>query len=67
MANNHVLHACTKRIEMACHFICDHIKKGNCILEYVKSNDQNVDVFTKTMNKVWSHELKSWLELGTCE
>jgi hypothetical protein len=67
MVKNHVLHTCTKRIEMACHFIYDQIKKGNFILEYVKSNDQNVDVFTKAMNKVWSHELKSWLQLRTCQ
>lgn len=67
MVKNHVLHACTKHIEMACHFICDQIKKRSLILEYVNSKDQNVDVFTKAMNKVWFHELKSWLHLKTCE
>jgi hypothetical protein len=67
MAKNHVLHARTKHIETGCHFICDQIQKGNFILKYVKSNDQNVDVFIKAMNKVWFHELKSWLQLRTCE
>jgi hypothetical protein len=53
MMKNHVLNACTKHIELTCHFICDQIKKGSLILEYLESKDQNVDVFTKTMNKVW--------------
>jgi hypothetical protein len=50
MLKNLVLHACTKHIKRACHFIQDQIKKERIILEYTRSKDQTANVFTKAMN-----------------
>jgi hypothetical protein len=65
MLKNLVLHACTKHIKRACHFIYDQIKNGKIILEYMRSKDQIANVFTKAMSKVQFNELKSWSQLRT--
>lgn len=65
MLKNLVLHAYTKHIRKACHFIHNQIKKGRIILEYMRSKDQIANVFTKTMSKVRFNELKSWSQLRT--
>jgi hypothetical protein len=65
MLKNLVLHACTKHIKKAFHFIHNQINKGRSILEYMRSKDQIANVFTKAMSKVRFNELKSWSQLTT--
>jgi len=65
MAKNPVLQGRTKHIEKACHLIRDHIKKGKISLEYVRSQQQVTDIFTKPLNKVQFQEMRCHLRLLT--
>lgn len=44
-----ILHFKTKHNEVRHHFIWDHIAKGDCIMEYVNTNNQLANIFTKPL------------------
>ncbi|RVW55440.1 Retrovirus-related Pol polyprotein from transposon RE1 [Vitis vinifera] len=49
IASNPVFHERTKHIEVDCHFIREKIASGCVATSFVNSNDQLVDIFTKSL------------------
>ena len=49
IAKNPIQHSRTKHIEIRHHFIRDHVSKGNIALDFVGTNDQLADIFTKPL------------------
>ncbi|GKE46538.1 retrovirus-related pol polyprotein from transposon TNT 1-94 [Tanacetum coccineum] len=47
ISNNSVLHSRTKHIDIRCHFIRDHILKGDIELHFIPTEYQLADIFTK--------------------
>ena len=48
---NPVHHSRTKHIEIRHRFLRDHVLKGDCVLEFVDTNNQLADIFTKPLPK----------------
>ena len=48
---NPVQHSRTKHIEVRHLFIRDHVEKGHVILEFVSTNDQLANIFTKPLSE----------------
>jgi len=46
-----VFHARTKHIEVKYHFIRDHVQKWDINLEFVATDHQIADIFTKPLDK----------------
>ena len=44
-------HSRTKHIEIRHHFLRDHAQQGDITLEFVRTKDQLVDIFTNPLNK----------------
>ena len=49
IASNLVFHEKMKHIEIDCHFICEKILSEIITTSFVNSNDQLVDVFSKSL------------------
>ena len=48
---NPIMHSRAKHIEIKHHFIRDHIQKGTMELQFVSTEDQLADLFTKPLTK----------------
>ena len=55
IASNPVFHEKNKHIEIDYHFIREKLVEGIIIIEFVSSNDQLADVFTKSLK---GHQIK---------
>ncbi|KAK6146550.1 hypothetical protein DH2020_020419 [Rehmannia glutinosa] len=62
ITQNPVLHSRTKHIDVRYHFIRDHVKKKDITLEYMSTDKQLADIFTKPLCESRFEELKN--ELG---
>ena len=51
ISENPVQHSWTKHIEVRHHFIRDHVEKGDVFLEFVPTQTQLADIFTKPLNE----------------
>ena len=51
ISKNPVQHSRTKHIEIRHHFLRDHAQKGDITLDFVGTEDQLADVFTKPLNE----------------
>ena len=60
---NPVLHSKTKHIEIRHHFIADHVSKGDCKVEYIDTQNQLADIFTKPLNKERFYTLRNDLSI----
>ena len=49
IASNPVFHERTKHIEIDCHFVREKLVEGVIKTEFVNSNDQLADIFTKSL------------------
>ncbi|KAK6139031.1 hypothetical protein DH2020_027229 [Rehmannia glutinosa] len=65
ITQNHVLHSRTKHIDVRYHFIRDHVEKKDITLEYISTDKQLADIFTKPLCESRFEELKH--ELGLIE
>ena len=51
IAKNLIFHACTKYIELDCHFIREKLEAGDISFSYIPSKQQPTDIFTKALGK----------------
>jgi len=49
LTNNLVMHSINKHIKIRHHFLIDHVSKGDCNIEFIDSEHQLVDIFTKPL------------------
>ncbi|KAK2978722.1 hypothetical protein RJ640_004245 [Escallonia rubra] len=50
LTKNPIQHSCTKHIEIKHHFIRDPVQKGDIVLDFVDTNHQIADIFTKPLD-----------------
>jgi len=62
LTKNPIMHSRTKHIEIRHHFIRDHVAKGECKIEYIDTNNQLADIFTKPLARERFYVLRN--ELG---
>jgi len=63
LTKNPIMDYRTKHIEIRHHFLRDHISKGNCVIEYVNTKHQLVEIFTKPLAEDGFYELRRDLEI----
>jgi len=51
LTKNPVQHSRTKHIEICHHFIRDHVTNGDCEIQFVSTENQLADLFTKPLSK----------------
>ena len=51
LSKNPIMHSRTKHIEIRHHFIRDHVQKGDISLEFVQTEFQLADIFTKPLDE----------------
>ena len=51
IAHHPEFHARTKHIDIAFHFLCDHVQKGAIDLSYINTDYNIADIFTKPLRK----------------
>ena len=61
LAKNPVNHQRSKHIDIKYHFIRSEIQAGNVKLEYVPTEDNVADIFTKPATKVKLEKFKSFI------
>ena len=64
LTKNPVHHSRSKHIEIRHHFIRDHVNNGHIYVEYVPTENQFADIFTKPLEKVKFEFIRN--ELGIC-
>ena len=65
LTKNPVHHSRTKHIEIRHHFIRDHVSKDDIYLEYINTEGQLADIFTKPLDRERFCVIRS--ELGMVE
>ncbi|KAG2380574.1 Retrovirus-related Pol polyprotein from transposon RE1 Retro element 1 [Vigna angularis] len=58
LTKNPIMHSRTKHIEIRHHFLRDHVQKGDCEIEYIDTQHQLADIFTKALPKDRFYELR---------
>ena len=51
LSKNPIQHYRTKHIDIRHHFLCDHVQNGDISLEFINTNNQLADIFTKPLNE----------------
>ena len=51
LTKNPIQHSKTKHVEIRHHFIRDHVNNGDCVVQFVNSDNQLAGLFTKSLNK----------------
>ena len=51
LSKNPVQHSRSKYIDIRYHFLCDHVQNGDIVLEFIDTNNQLADIFTKPLNE----------------
>jgi len=65
LSKNLDMHSRTKNIEIRHHFLKDHVSKGDCYIEFVDSEHQLADMFTKPLARDWFFFIRN--ELGVLD
>ena len=56
------MHSRTKHIEIRHHFLIDHVSKHDCDIEYIDTEKQLADIFTKPLQRDRFYQIRN--ELG---
>jgi hypothetical protein len=59
IATNPIQHKITKRIDIRHHFLRDHVRRGDIMMESVRIDDQLADIFTKALDETDFYKLSS--------
>ena len=51
LSKNPIQHSRTTYIEIRRHFLCDHVQKGDICLEFINTDKQLADIFTKPLSE----------------
>ena len=51
LSKNPIQHSRTKHIDIRHHFLRDHVQNGDISLEFMNTNNQLADIFTKPLNE----------------
>ena len=51
LSKNLIQHSRTKHIDIRHYFLRDHVQNGDILLEFVDTNNQLVNIFTKPLNE----------------
>ena len=63
LTKNPVLHSRTKHIEVRHHFIRDHVQNNDISIEFVPTENQIADIFTKPLNEERFCQIRNQLGL----
>ena len=66
ISKNHVQHSKTKYIEIRYHFIRDQVERNIVVLEYIPTDHQNADIFTKPLDKSKFETLRQVIDVMLC-
>ena len=66
LAKNPIFHHRSKHIDIRYHFLRDQVGKNMIKLEYCRSEDQIVDIFTKPLKIGAFINLRDWLGMKVC-
>ena len=61
LTKNRIQHSKTKHIDIRHHFICDHVQKGDCEIQFVKNENQLANLFTKPLARDRFNKLRTEL------
>ena len=65
LSKNPVQHSKSKHIEIRYHFIRDLVEDKVVCLEFIHTNNQKADIFTKPLNGPWFESLRKTIGVGT--
>lgn len=64
LSKNAVFHKRSKHVDVRVHFIRDHQSKGNMSIQYIPTNKQPADMFTKSLASPSLNNCKQMLNIG---
>jgi hypothetical protein len=64
LAQNLVFHGRAKHIKVRCHFLRDHVEKGDIVIKYIDTERQLADIFIKSLDVTCFASLLR--DLGVC-
>ena len=64
-SKNPIQHSKSKRIEICYHFICDLVEKRVVCLEFIHTDNQKADIFTKPLDGPRFESLRKTIGVGT--
>ena len=65
LSKNLVQHSKSKCIEICYHFICDLVEERVMCLEFIHTDNQKADIFTKPLNGPRFESLRKTISVGT--
>ena len=63
LSKNPIQHSRSKHIEIRYHFIREHVQNNDIILDYVCTENQLADIFTKALSEDKFYEIRRKLEI----
>ena len=66
LSKNFIQHSRTKHIDIRYHFLCDHVLNGDISLEFIDTNNQLANIFTKPLNEERLYFIKHDLGIINC-
>lgn len=64
LSKNPVQHSKSKHVEIRYHFIRDLVKEKIVWLEFINTDNQKVDIFTKPLDDPWFELLRKTIGVG---
>ena len=65
LSKNPVQHSKSKHIEIRYHFIQDLVEDKMVCLEFIHTDNQKADIFTKPLDGPWFESLRKTISVGT--